>query len=149
MATTAVMARHQTKSGWMGGLVCGALLAVAPPYAILLAGCLLPGLAAWVFLPERPRRTAQAMLLFGLATSCAPLRRLWDGGGGLAVAWSQLTDPLPLAIAWFAAAFGWALAELLPLAAAAALEFEAQRQRTSLQKARRRVVDGWELREDG
>jgi hypothetical protein len=50
-------------------------------------------------------------------------------------------------MAWFAAAFGWALTELLPLAVGAVLEIEAQRQSLGLRRARRQVREGWRLDE--
>ena len=149
MAKAAAIGRTRRKtrqgSGWMGGVFCGALLAVAPAYALLLGGSLLPGLAAWLISSARPRRTAVAMLLFGLAMTADRIGDLWQIGGSLGEAWNLLAAPVPLLMAWFAAAFGWALTELLPLAVSAAFEFEAQRQSLSLRRARRRVVEGWEL----
>lgn len=133
--------------GWLIGVLCGVLLAAAPAYALLLGGFLLPGLATWAVARQHPGRIAQTMLLFGSALTVNRIRTLWESGGGLEVAGTLLADPLSLAMAWFAAAFGWALTELLPLAVGAVLEIEAQRQSLGLRRARRQVREGWRLDE--
>jgi hypothetical protein len=99
---------------WLQGLLCGALVTLATPVALLLGVLLAPavGVAMLDGLPGKPRsRTA---FLFAAAWCVAPVRMLWGNGGDLAMAGRLVTDPAVVGQAWLAAGGGWLLAVMAP-----------------------------------
>lgn len=101
---------------WGQGLLCGVLIAVAPPTCLLLAVQLAPGAAALLFDAAPGKPMARCMLLSGLAAAVFPLAALWAGDHGMELCLSLLSDPPTLGTAWAAQALGWLVAEALPLA---------------------------------
>jgi hypothetical protein len=130
---------------WLSGLACGALVAIAPGIATVAAGLLAPGLLALKLDREPGRPVARTVLTCGLAGCVHPVITLWNTGQSLETAMTIVTDPAVLLIAWSAAAAGWLLTQLAPLAVRAALEAVALARSTRLRAARARVAEAWGL----
>ncbi len=128
---------------WLQGLLCGALVAVATPLALMLAVLLAPAGAAMMFdrLPGRP--TVRAVLLCGISACMQPLHRLWAGEHTIAASLAILGEPRVIALAWTAAAGGWMLAELAPLALSLALEAANRTRAARLRARRERLLEEW------
>ena len=107
---------------WAQGLACGGLLAFAPASGLLAAALFWPiGLA--LVLDKAPGRpVARGVALCAVAAAVGPIRSAWSGGMTLDACLLLVTDVRVLAGAWCAAAAGWLLSELAPLAARAVLE---------------------------
>ena len=92
---------------WLQGIVCGAVVAIAPGTAVLLAVLLAPALG--ILATSRPKHDApvRAMLLAGAASAFMPLRLLWDQGGTLTAALDVLTDPSRPLLSWVACGLAW------------------------------------------
>ncbi|MGC8475810.1 MAG: hypothetical protein ACP5NP_05600 [Acetobacteraceae bacterium] len=130
---------------WLQGLACGALVAMAPGFAVL-GGVL--GAPAWVALaldraPGRP--VLRSVALCNAAACVAPVRAFWAGGHGMDAAWAVVGGPIILALAWSAGAAGWALAELCPLAVRLVLEAVTTAQSLRLRARRAAVAKEWAL----
>src|SRR5208282_2063049 len=107
---------------WMQGLLCGGLVALLPPTALLLGALLGPALVA-LFLDGQPGKPiARSVLLCTLAACIKPVRMLWAAGHGMAASIALATDADIVGTAWAAAAAGWLLAEMTPLAVRVVLE---------------------------
>lgn len=130
---------------WAQGLLCGGLVAVLPPTALLLAVLLGPALVG-LFLDGQPGKpVARSVLLFALAASVKPVGMLWAAGHGAAASIALATDADVVGTAWAAAAAGWLLAELAPLAVRVVLESLSRSQATRLRAARAALVEEWGL----
>ena len=125
------------------GLLIGALVALATPSALLFGVLLAPGLVALALDQSPGRPIARAMLLFGLAATIAPLTFLWKSGHTLELATTQIADAQVVAAAWSAAAAGWLVAQLSPLAVRMALESAALARKRRLTTARNRCAADW------
>jgi hypothetical protein len=130
---------------WMQGLLCGALATLATPTALLLAVLLAPAIAAVVFDREPGRPRVRSIALCGMAASVGPLRTLWTSGHTLGTASALLGDLRVVGTAWSAAAVGWLLVEILPLAVRAVLEALSTAQASRLQAERARLIEAWGL----
>lgn len=130
---------------WLQGLLCGALVTLATPTALLLGVLLAPALLAIVFdrQPGRPR--ARSIGLCSMAAAVDPLRSLWIGGHGMATAMGLVSNLQTVATAWCAAAVGWLLAECAPVAVRGALEAVSLARTARLRAERARLVDAWGL----
>ena len=134
---------------WVQGLLCGALVAMTPALAVLLAVLLGPSLLA-LALERSPGRPVLRSVALCNATGCvAPVRALWAGGHGLAAASTLLASPRLLATAWAAGAAGWLLAELCPLGLRLVLEATAAAQAARLRIQRGRLAEAWSPRSPG
>jgi hypothetical protein len=100
---------------WLQGAACGVILTFAAPAALLAGTLLAPALMAWVAEREPGRPVARAVLLFGSAVAIGPVWHLCLSGDSMATALEMISDPTTLAFAWTAAAFAWALCEVLPV----------------------------------
>src|SRR5215813_13599517 len=100
---------------WLQGLLCGALVTVATPTALLLGVLLGPALLAMLLDREPGRPTGRSVTLFAMAASVAPLKTLWIAGHTMAAATALLGDLPVIATTWSAAAAGWLLAQLMPI----------------------------------
>jgi hypothetical protein len=121
------------------------LAAVTPGIAIVAAGLLAPGLAALWLDHEPGRPTARTVLTCGLAACVQPVITLWNTGHSFATAIAIVTDPMTIGLAWSAAAGGWLLTQVAPLAVRAVLEAGALAQATRLRGARSRIAEAWGL----
>lgn len=130
---------------WTQGLLCGALVAMAPALAVLLAVLLAPSLLALALERSAGRPVLRSVMLCNASGCVAPVRALWAGGHGVAAATALLADPRLLAIAWAAGAAGWLLAELCPLGLRLALDAMAAAQAARLRARRARLVEAWSL----
>ncbi len=128
---------------WLQGLACGAVVALATGSALLLGVLLGPGLLALVLDREPGRPVARSVLLCGLAACVQPLYALWSNGQGVATAVALLGDLQVVGTAWSAAAAGWLLAELAPLASRLVLEVLAQSRAASLRAEREALEKAW------
>ena len=128
---------------WLQGLVCGAVVALATPSALLGGVLLAPAiLAAWLD-REAGRPVARAVLVCTLAGAIHPLVRLWLGGHSMALATVLLRDPWTYIAPWGAGTAGWMLAELSPLALRAVLEIGAIVRAARLRLQRAQLEREW------
>lgn len=100
---------------WLQGAACGVVLTFAAPAALLGGTLLAPALMAWLVERERGQPVARAVLLFGGAVAVGPVWHLCLSGDSMAAALDMMSDPTIVAFAWTAAAFAWALCEVLPV----------------------------------
>jgi hypothetical protein len=128
---------------WLQGLVCGVVLLVATPSALLAGVLLLPTLMVWMSDRQPGQPTARAVVLFGLAASCQPLDLLWRTGHRIEDAVVLITDLRTLAIAWSAQAGGWMLTQLLPLLIGFFVEAQASLVAQRLQKRLESLQEEW------
>jgi len=118
---------------WVQGLLCGALVTLATPTALLVTVLLAPALVALAFDRAPGRPIARSVALCGLAACVDPVRTLWAAGHDLPTAVALLADLTVLGIAWTAGAAGWL----------AALEALSLTRAAKLRSARARLVDEW------
>jgi hypothetical protein len=128
---------------WLQGLLCGAVATLATPTALLLGVLLAPVLLALGLDREPGRPRARAIALCSMAAAVDPLRTLWISGHSLATASALLGNLQVVGTAWSAAAGGWLLAEVLPLAVRAALETLSIARASRLQAERARLIEAW------
>jgi hypothetical protein len=130
---------------WLSGLACGVLAAVTPGIAIVVAGLLAPGLVALRLDRDPGRPVARTVLTCGLAGCVQPVITLWNTGQSLATAIAIVSDPATIGFAWSAAAGGWLLTQVTPLAVRAVLEAGALAHATRLRAVRSRIAEAWGL----
>jgi hypothetical protein len=145
MAKDATQPRRQRSFVWLQGLLCGALATLATPTALLLGVLLAPAFLAIALDQDAGRPRARSIALFSMAASVGPLRTLWTSGHSLFTATTLLTDPRVVGTAWSAAAVGWLLTEMMPLAVRALLDALSTARKTRLEAERARLVEAWRL----
>ena len=130
---------------WIQGLLCGGLVAMLPPTALLLGVLLGPALLG-LFLDAQPGKpVARSVLLCTLAACVKPVRMLWASGHGMAASMALASDADIVGTAWAAAAAGWLLAELAPVAVRVVLEGLSLRQAARLRAIRAELAEEWGL----
>jgi hypothetical protein len=129
---------------WLQGLLCGAMVTLATPSALLLGVLLAPALAAFVLDREPGRPRARSIVLLSMAAAVEPLRTLWTAGHSMATA-TALLSPTTVGRAWIAAAAGWLLAEAMPIAVRVALEAISIARVARLRAERAKLVEAWGL----
>ena len=132
---------------WLSGLACGMLAMVTPGIALVAVGLLAPGIVALRLDREPGRPLARGVLTCGLAACVQPVITLWNTGQSFATAVAIVTDPATIGFAWSAAAGGWLLTQIAPLAVRAALEATALTRAARLRAMRARVAEAWGLDE--
>lgn len=132
---------------WLSGLACGVMTAIAPGTALLIGGLLAPGLAALKWDKEPGRPVARTVLTCGLAGCVNPVMTFWTMGQSFDTAWSIVLDPGAIALAWGAAAGGWLMTQLAPLAVRATLEAGILARAARLRIERARIAEAWGLEE--
>lgn len=130
---------------WLQGLLCGAMVTLATPTALLLGVLLGPALLAIALDREPGRPRARGIALWSMAAAIIPLRTLWITGHSMATAIALLSDLQNIAMAWSAAAGGWLLAEGLPIAVRATLEALSIARTARLRSERNGLVEAWGL----
>lgn len=142
-------ARHRLPSLiWLQGLLCGALVALAPSMAVLLAAFLGPAIAAAMFDREPGKPRARAAFLLTAASCIEPIQNLWNGSGDMVTVLSLALAPNTLLRTWILrtwipAGTGWALAELGPIVFRAAVTFNDRRRRSRLEALREKLKEEW------
>ena len=132
---------------WLQGLLCGAMVTLATPTALLLGMLLAPVLLAVMLDHEPGRPRARSIALCGMAASVEPLRTLWMSGHTIPVAAALAGNARIIGFAWSAAAAGWLLAEVLPIAVRAVLETLSIARAGRLRAERAKLVEAWGLEE--
>ena len=130
---------------WLQGLLCGAMVTLATPTALLLGVLLAPALFAIALDREPGKPRARSIALCCMAAAVEPLRTLWTTGHRMATATALLSDPHTVGIAWSAAAAGRLLAEATPIAVRAALEALSTARTARLRAQRTGLVEAWGL----
>jgi hypothetical protein len=130
---------------WLQGLLCGAMATLATPTALLMGVLLGPALLAILLDHEPGRPRARSIALCSMAAAIDPLRTLWTAGHTIATAMAQLSNLRVVGIAWSAAAVGWLLAEIIPIAVRAALEGVSVARASRLHAERAKLVETWGL----
>ena len=130
---------------WIQGLLCGGLVAMLPPTALLLGVLLGPALLGLFLDPQPGKPVARSILLCTLAASVNPVRLLWGAGHTMAASMALATDANTVGTAWAAAAAGWLLAELTPVAVRVVLEGMSLRQAARLRAVRAALAEEWGL----
>jgi len=128
---------------WVQGMLCGGVLALATPTAILLVGLLAPAALAWHLDRQPGKPVARAVAVCALAGAIGPLAILWRSGHSLTVALAMLGDPFALLPAWAAAGGGWLLADLLPLLLRFTLEITANARAARLRAESAQLQSDW------
>jgi hypothetical protein len=130
---------------WLQGLLCGAMVTLATPTALLLGVLLCPAVLALVLDRQPGRPKARGVALFNMAAAVDPLRTLWMSGHSMSNASALLGDMRILGTAWSAAAAGWLLAELAPIAVRAVLDVLSVARVARLRAERTRLAQEWGL----
>ena len=130
---------------WLQGLVCGALVTLATPTALLGGVLLLPALVVYLAEDTEGRPALRAVLLFGLAASLRPLLALWAGGHSMDLSLSLLSDFATPVLAWSAQGAGWLLSQLIPLLIRLTLEAQARIDIARLRAERTKLGEEWGL----
>ena len=130
---------------WLQGLLCGALVTLATPTALLLGVLLGPTLLAIALDREPGRPRARSIGLCSMAAAVEPLHTLWTAGHGMATATALLGNIRIVLTAWSAAAAGWLLAEATPIAVRAALDALSVARAARLRTEKARLVEAWWL----
>lgn len=138
-------ARAATSRLWLHGLLCGTLIAVAAPAALLAAVLGLPALLAWLCDRGSGRPTARNLGLAAAAISIPALAAFWHAGHDWAACLDLLSDPSRLALAWAVQAGFWLVGELAPLAIRLALDAGAAAQAARLRARRAEYEREWGL----
>ena len=128
---------------WLQGLACGAVVTLAPATALLLAVLLGPGGVALVLDRQSGRPIARTVLLCSAAACVAPVRALWAAGHTAQASLALLGDVGIVGTAWSAAAAGWLLVELAPVAARVVLETQGRTKGARLRTARAKLAAEW------
>lgn len=119
------------------------MAALAPAMAVLLAMLLLPAGLAVLYDRGGGRPVARAVVLFTAAAAVQPAAALWRAGDSLQACSVLLGDVRVIGMVWSAAAVGWLLAELIPLAARAVLETTSRARSLRLRSERNGLVQDW------
>jgi len=130
---------------WFQGLLCGALAALATPTALLLGVLLGPALLAMMLDGELGKPTGRCVVLTCMAACVAPLKALWLAGHSMAAATTLLGNVRIIAVAWSAAAAGWLLVQLIPIALRVVLEAHAIARTARLRAVRAKLAEVWGL----
>ncbi len=130
---------------WLQGLLCGALVTLATPTALLLGVLLGPALVAVALDREAGRPRARSIVLCSMAAAVGPLRTLWTTGHSMATATALLGNFQVLGTAWIAAAAGWLFAEVTPIAVRGVLETLSMARAARLRVERARLAEDWGL----
>ncbi|HME21366.1 MAG TPA: hypothetical protein VKI44_08445 [Acetobacteraceae bacterium] len=130
---------------WLQGLLCGAVVTLATPTALLLGVLLGPALLAILLDREPGRPRARSIALCSMAASVDPLRTLWTAGHSMAAATALLGNVQVVGTTWSAAAGGWLLAEVAPIAVRAILEALSIARGARLRAERAKLVEAWGL----
>jgi hypothetical protein len=130
---------------WLQGLVCGALVTLATPTALLAGVLLLPTILVYLTEAGEGRATLRAVLLFGLAASLRPMLALWTGGHTMDISLSLLTDFATPVVAWSAQGAGWLLSQLIPLVVRVTLEAQMRLEVARLRAERAKLAEEWGL----
>lgn len=128
---------------WLQGLVCGAVVTLATPTALVLGVLLGPALLALLLDRQPGRPKARSVALCSMAAVVDPLRVLWASGHTMSVASAIVANPYTLGTAWSAAAAGWLLAEIVPIGVRAVLEALTMSRAARLRAARAHLVEAW------
>jgi hypothetical protein len=137
--------QRQHSMVWLQGLLCGALVMMAPPTALLMAVLLGPAILAALLDGQPGRPKARSIALFGMAASVDPIRTLWASGHTMPAAAALLGNLHVLGTAWAAAAAGWLLVEAAPVAVRATLETLSVSRTARLRVLRAKLAEEWQL----
>ena len=132
---------------WIQGLVCGAVVTLATPTALLAGVLLLPSIIVYFVDSTDGRPALRAVLLFGLAASLRPLLALWTGGHTLEISMSLLSDLAAPALAWSAQGAGWLLSQVIPLLVRVTLEAQSRVEVSRMRAERAKLAEAWGLPE--
>ena len=147
MAKAAITPGKPARSGatlvWLAGLACGALIALATPYAVLAGAVLAPGLLLLLIDTAPGRPVARPVLMIGAAMLVRPLMALWAGGHQMATALTLAGDPRSLAAAWAFQGLGWLVIELSPTFIRLGFDATAHARALRLRHARGQIEAEW------
>lgn len=130
---------------WLQGLACGGLAALVPGIAFQVGTLLLPAIVALMLDREHGKPIARAVLLCTLAASVEPMRGLWNSAQGGDLGFSLVPDLHAVTLTWGAAAGGWLLTQIIPVAVSMVLDTKADRRSAELREARARLIEEWGL----
>ena len=130
---------------WLQGLVCGAVVAVAPAVAALSVVLLLPGIIVLVVDATPGKSAARPVLLLGLAMALRPLAEMWRDGQGIERVAGLANEPKTLVVAWAVQGLAWLFVELAPLFIILTLEAAAKARALRLRASRAGYERDWEV----
>lgn len=130
---------------WLQGLICGAVVTLATPTALLGGVLLLPSIVVYFIDGTEGRPILRTVLLFGLASAVRPLLALWTGGHSLDLSLALLSDLANPVLAWSAQGGGWLLAQCAPLLLRLLLEAQVRLEVAQARAERSRLAADWSL----
>jgi hypothetical protein len=128
---------------WLVGLVCGAVIALATPYAVLSGAILVPGILVLLLDTGPGRPMAVPVLTIGAATLVQPMLALWAAGHQMRAALAIAGDPRSLAACWAWQGLGWLVLELGPPLIRLALDGAARARALRLRHQRAQIEEEW------
>ena len=134
---------------WLHGLICGAIVTLATPTAVLILLLLTPTLVAALFDFSPGRPVVRPVCLWGIAASVRPMMALWSGEHTMAHTLIIAGDSSVLATAWAAQAAAWLISEIVPLFVAVAMSANAAARAARLREARQVYEADWDISAPG
>ena len=128
---------------WLLGLLSGAMVGLATPYALVVAAFLAPAIVLLAIDSGAAKPVGWPIATIGAATLVKPLCGLWMGGHGMAQAMEIAGDARGLAVAWGLQGIGWLVIELAPALIRVGLEGAAQARAAGLRHLRGRIEEEW------
>jgi len=129
---------------WYGGLACGFLFAISLPTAVLLAVTLAPAVLVAAFDQEAGRFAARPTALFSSMVTIPMLPPLWASNHSVGAALRVITDIDMLLLVALSGFVGYALARVVPIAAAVTLEKKAQEQAGLIRERLAKIREDWD-----
>ncbi|MDQ2803890.1 MAG: hypothetical protein M3Y41_14900 [Pseudomonadota bacterium] len=136
-------ARPGRPLAWVQGLLCGAIAAILPSVAFVLAVLLWPVAAAAAADRAPGRPIVRSVGLCSAAACVAPARALLLTGHGWSESLALVSDLRVISLAWGAAAAGWLLTEVSPLAVRLALDGLNATRAARLRAERAKLAEQW------
>lgn len=124
---------------WVQGLICGGLLAIRPMLALLIVALFWPVGFAFALDRTPGRPLLRCVGICAVAGAISPLHQAWIDPAQLGAS----LDPQTLGIAWAAAAAGWLLHEVAPLAVRAVSSVATVSRAARLRIERARLAEQW------
>jgi len=129
----------------LGGLGCGAMIAVAPEIAGAVIVLQLPGALVLLFDPTPGHAVGRTVMLFAAAATIRPITTIWLQCDGLRQCVGMASGTRTILTMLLYAAFGFMLTQLLPILLQLVDERRVKTRLTELTAERARIAEEWEL----
>ena len=132
-------------SMWLVGLLCGTMVALATPYALVVGAFLAPAIVVLATDARPGKPIGWSITMIGGAMLVRPILALWMAGHLMGAAIEIVTDARALAGSWALQGAGWLAIELGPALIRLALDGAARARAVSLRLARTKLEAEWGL----